>query len=132
MAQSTGAMYHQAAPHDKCERQARYRRGHLAEVLAACALMLKGYRILARRFKSRSGEIDLIALRGTKLVFVEVKRRPTLDDAHASITPRQSRRIRSAADQWLGQRPRFGDHERRFDAVFVIPGHWPIHSQDGA
>ena len=57
-------------------------------------LMAKGYRILGLRAKTPKGEIDLIALRGRRLVFVEVKRRLTLEDAEASITPRQRERNR--------------------------------------
>ena len=43
------------------ERRARLRRGRFAEVLAAAALMAKGYRILDRNVKTRAGEIDIIA-----------------------------------------------------------------------
>ncbi|RUU12811.1 hypothetical protein EOD08_31035, partial [Mesorhizobium sp. M6A.T.Ca.TU.002.02.2.1] len=45
-------------------RRQAYRRGHRSEWLAAAALMVKGYRILARRHRTRFGEIDLIARRG--------------------------------------------------------------------
>jgi putative endonuclease len=114
------------------ERQARYRAGLWAEVFAAIALMLKGYRILARRRKTRSGEIDLIAVRGTKLAFVEVKARPSLEAAEASISDLQARRIRAASEQWLARSPRYQNHERRFDALYVLPWRWPIHRPDGA
>ena len=53
----------------------RERRGRIAEWIAAAFLCLKGYRILARRYRSKLGEIDLIAVRGRRLAFVEVKRR---------------------------------------------------------
>lgn len=133
MGQSFSAGLSDAASVERLlERRARYRRGHWAEFLASLALMLKGYQILARRYKSRSGEIDLIAIRGGKLAFVEVKRRPTLRDAQASITPKQSLRLRRAAAQWLAQRPRFSQFDQRFDAVFVTPGAWPAHVTGGA
>ncbi len=45
-------------------RHKAYRRGHRSEWLAALALMLKGYRIVARRYRTKLGEIDLIARRG--------------------------------------------------------------------
>ncbi|TIO58114.1 MAG: YraN family protein, partial [Mesorhizobium sp.] len=54
-------------------RRKAYRRGHRGEWLAALALMLKGYRILARRHRTKLGEIDLIARRGDLVLFVEVK-----------------------------------------------------------
>jgi putative endonuclease len=69
-------------------RRAGYRQGLRAETIAALFLRLKGYRILARRFTSPVGEIDLVARRGTSLVFVEVKARPTLDAAAESIRGR--------------------------------------------
>src|SRR5262245_36647438 len=53
----------------RAERLARYRRGRLSELLAAALLMAKGYRILARRCRTPYGEIDLIALRGSRLAF---------------------------------------------------------------
>src|SRR5262245_23358717 len=56
------------------ERIARYRRGRLSEWLAAAVLLGKGYRLLGRRIRTPFGEIDLIALRGRRLAFVEVKR----------------------------------------------------------
>jgi len=83
------------------ERRARLRRGRFAEVLAAAALMAKGYRILDRNVKTRAGEIDIIAVRGKRLVFVEVKRRLTADAAEAAIGGRQAARIHAAADYWL-------------------------------
>ncbi len=50
------------------ERRSRLRRGRIAEALAAATLMAKGYRILGRRVKTRSGEIDIIAVRETELM----------------------------------------------------------------
>ena len=94
--------------------------------------MLRGYRILARRKKTRSGEIDLIALRGQTLAFVEVKRRATFDEARASITTRQSNRTRRAAQSWLKGWPRYRDYHQRFDAMLVVPGNWPRHVLNGA
>jgi hypothetical protein len=67
-------------------QQDRHLRGALAELAAAALLMLKGYRIIERRHRSRSGEIDLIATRGRRIAFVEVKLRASVDAAAASIT----------------------------------------------
>jgi putative endonuclease len=52
--------------HPAASRIARYRRGHIAELVAAVLLMAKGYRILARRWRSPYGEIDLIARRSSR------------------------------------------------------------------
>jgi putative endonuclease len=62
------------------ERQARYRTGLRSEWKAALALRLRGYRILARRWQSSSGEIDLVAVRGKRLAFIEVKHRPDITE----------------------------------------------------
>jgi putative endonuclease len=94
------------------ERRARLRRGRFAEMLAAAALMAKGYRILGRNVKTRAGEIDIVAVRGKRLVFVEVKRRLTADAAEAAIGGRQAARIHAAADYWIAHRPRYHGHEQ--------------------
>jgi len=113
------------------DRRRRNRRGQFSEFTAAAFLMVKGYRILGRRWKSPVGEIDLVAVRGKRIAFVEVKRRPTLADAEASITPRQRSRVRRAADHWLARHPRYQEHEIGFDLVFLIPRRWPIHIENG-
>lgn len=111
-------------------RIAREQKGRIAETLAAFALTLKGYRILARRRRTPRGEIDLIAVRGRRLAFVEVKRRPTRDDAEASLTPYQTARLHDAAEHWLADRHRYHDHDLAFDALFVLPWRWPMHLRD--
>ena len=83
------------------QRYGAYRRGHRGEWLAALALMLKGYRIVARRYRTKAGEIDLIARRGDLVLIVEVKARPTLDEAMDAIGAMSERRIEAAADVWL-------------------------------
>lgn len=109
------------------ERRARYRRGISAEFVAMLALAAKGYRPIARRVSSPSGEIDLVVARGGRIAFVEVKRRRTLEAAEASISDLQRRRIRRAADAWLARHTRFQSHEISFDVVFVLPWRWPLH-----
>lgn len=113
------------------ERRRRVRLGHAGEWAAAACLMFKGYRILARRWKAPGGEIDLIAIRGRRLAFVEVKRRANLVEAEASITQRQRRRVRQGARLWLGRHERYGKCEIGFDLVFVLPRRWPIYIKDG-
>ena len=78
-------------------RVAAFRTGLSAESRAAAYLMAKGYRILAKRFRTPHGEIDLVAKRWNLLAFVEVKARATLDDAALAVTPRQQARIVDAA-----------------------------------
>jgi putative endonuclease len=113
------------------ERIGRYRRGWVSEWFAAGALMAKGYRILARRFRTPYGEIDIIAVRGRRLAFVEVKRRATRGEGEAAITPRQAGRIARAAEFWVSRNPAYRDHEQGLDAVFVLPWRLPVHLPDG-
>jgi putative endonuclease len=75
------------------ERAAAFRTGVSAETRAAAYLMAKGYRILAKRFRTPHGEIDIVAKRRNLLAFVEVKARATLDDAAFAVTPRQQARL---------------------------------------
>ena len=107
------------------ERRARYRRGWLAEWLAVALLVARGYRILACRYRSPFGEIDIIARRRRRLAFVEVKRRPTLDEAEAALGPTQAERIGRAAEHFMGRHRRYRDHEMGMDVVLVAPGVWP-------
>ena len=109
-------------------RGAAERRGRLSELAAAALLLLKGYRILARRHRSRLGEIDLIAVRGRRLAFVEVKQRPTFGEAEAALTPSQAARIADAAEQWVWRHPAYRDHEIGLDAVLIAPLSLPRHA----
>ncbi len=109
------------------ERRARLRRGFIAEWLASATLMAKGYRIIAVRHRTPFGEIDIIVARGQRLAFVEVKRRRTLADAEAALTPHQAGRIARAADYWLDRHPAFRHHEIGLDAVLVMPRRLPRH-----
>ena len=113
------------------ERRARLRRGRFAEFIAAAALIAKGYRILGRNVKTRAGEIDIIAVRGQRLAFVEVKRRRTAGDAEAAVSGQQAARIRNAADYWLARRPRYHGHEQGYDLVLLVPRRWPRHIENG-
>lgn len=100
-------------------RQIAFRTGLTAESRAAAYLTGRGYAIVARRFKSPVGEIDIVARRGAELVFVEVKARARLDDAALSLTPRQQRRIVAAAEAWLADHPDDGARDIRFDVILV-------------
>lgn len=108
-------------------RRQAYRRGHRSEWLAALALMVKGYRILARRHRTKLGEIDLIARRGNLVLIVEVKARKTLMEALEAIGRESEWRIEGAADLWLARQRDHAKISMRFDMVAVLPWRWPIH-----
>jgi len=109
--------------------EARRRIGRAAEDLVASRLRGDRWEILERNARTRYGELDIVALDGRTLVFVEVKagragsrfgpERPIL-----SIGPRKQRQVRRLAVAWMAARrgslPRFA--EIRFDAVGVVFG----------
>ena len=112
-------------PRGRDDRRLAYGLGLDAETRAAWMLRLKLWRILDRRWKCPMGEIDLVAVRGRTLVFVEVKARASEEAAIESVTPRARARIAAAADLWVARHPFYADHDRRFDLVAVVPGRWP-------
>jgi putative endonuclease len=106
------------------------RRGRRAETLAALYLRLKGYRIVARGYRTPVGEIDIIARQGRMLALVEVKYRPQIDIAAWSISPAQCHRIENAARGFLAAQPQFAGFDIRFDAMLMAPWVWPHHLAD--
>jgi putative endonuclease len=112
------------------ERIARYRRGRVSEWVAAAALLARGYRVLGRRVRTPYGEIDLIAVRGRRLAFVEVKARPSRAEGEAAIAPRQAARIARAAEFWVSRNRRYADYEQGLDVVLVTPSRLPVHIPD--
>src|SRR5215471_17529031 len=117
------------SPNGSAGRRAAFRLGLSAESRAAALLLAKGYRVVAKRFRSGVGEVDTVARRGNLLVFVEVKARDRLDDAAEAVTPRQQRRIVAAAEAWLAANPHDVTRNIRFDAILIAPRHWPRHIQ---
>ena len=119
-------------PGDEAAARRRAHRAGLGAEWAALALLAaKGYRILARRYGVTGGEIDIVARRGGTVVFVEVKLRPTLDDARAAITPTKRRRIARAARVFVSRQRARSPNGRgltyRADAIFCAPWRWPLH-----
>jgi putative endonuclease len=93
--------------------------GQAAENAAANFLSDRGAHILQRNFRCRLGELDIIALDGVDLVFVEVRyrRRADYGDARESLTPRKRQRLIRAAALWLQRHPWQGWRRCRFDLI---------------
>jgi putative endonuclease len=111
----------------RAARVAAFRLGLSAESRAAMLLIVKGYRIVARRWKTPLGEIDIVARRRRTLAFVEVKARRHADDAAGAVTERTKRRIIGAAELWLAHHPDDAQRNARFDVILVAPGSMPKH-----
>ena len=108
-------------------RQRHHRRGMRAEALAALLLQCKAYRILARRYKTPVGEIDLIARRGGILVFVEVKGRADEAACAEAIHGKNRQRVVRASQYYLAAHPELAHLAVRFDALLVPWYRWPKH-----
>jgi len=95
--------------------------GKLGEDLACVELERRGYAILARRYRTRAGEIDIVARDGETLVFVEVKARAgrAFGDPAEAITPLKRRRLGRMALDYLARLPR-APGPCRFDVVAIL------------
>jgi len=103
------------------------KRGRRAEWWAAMALRLKGYKVVERGFRTKLGEIDIIARKNDLVAIVEVKSRKDIATALDAVGVSSQRRIANAADLWLARQPDYSQLSIRFDIVAVIPGKWPVH-----
>ncbi|MCB9992602.1 MAG: YraN family protein [Hyphomicrobiaceae bacterium] len=111
-------------------RQAAERAGRTGERLAEWLLRLKGFQIVARRFKSPAGELDIVARRGSLLVFVEVKTRRGNAEKAEALEAVAQRRIIAAANAFLSRHEDLATCDIRFDVIFVAPRKWPDHIRD--
>jgi len=116
-------------PHDRRRAQES---GRFAEVIAALWLTTKGYRVLARNYLGGGGEIDIIARRGSTLVFVEVKARPSLDEALIAVDRAKLEQIARAGRAYLAEQQIAAGVAIRFDVVLVAPGQLPRHMRNVA
>ncbi len=111
------------------KRQRAEQRGHRGEWIAAWFLRLKGYRILEQRFKTKHGEVDIIARKGDLIAMVEVKARPTVIEAMDAVSYTAQRRIESAGDMWLSRQKDFAKLSVRYDLITIMPRKLPFHTR---
>ena len=99
-----------------------YQKGLWAEAVAVWFLRVKGYRILAQRYKTPMGEADIIAKKRNTLVCVEVKFRAAQDQALEAVNPTAQKRITAAADIYRSHAPRkLQALPMRFDILTLTP-----------
>lgn len=104
-----------------------WRWGVIAEHICIWVLRFQGYKILARRYKTKVGEIDIIARRFHALVFVEVKARSSYEVGLESISFKQRQRIQKTAEIFLSRSRKKDFNQMRFDVMVVVPWRWPYH-----
>jgi len=114
----------------KKSKQRAEARGRWAELIALWRYRLSGFRLLATRYRTSVGEIDLVMRRGHLVVFVEVKARASLDDALHALTAYQRERLSRAAGVFLRDHPIHNDCSMRFDLISVQPWRWPFRVVD--
>lgn len=107
-----------------------YQKGFWAEFVAAWYLRLKGYRILQMRYKTGSGEIDIIAKKRDLIALVEVKARNNVQSAVDAVSYSAQQRISNAADIWLSRQKQSGSYSLRFDIIAIQPWKIPVHLED--
>ncbi len=97
--------------------------GKIAELIARIFFRLKGYAIIAKNRKTASkmpaGEVDFIALKDKTIIFVEVKKRQSIEKARYAIRYTQQKRIVYAAKLFIKQNPYYQNYNIRFDAVLI-------------
>ena len=96
-------------------------KGDRGEKRAARFLQESGYLILSRNYRTRSGEIDIIAFFEQQIVFVEVKswNRNSIADLEYSIDRRKQRRLLQTAKHFMAMHPEYQAERIRFDIVFL-------------
>jgi putative endonuclease len=104
-----------------------YYHGKWAEFFAILFLKAKLYRIIGRRVKTPVGEIDIIAMRGEQLAFIEVKMRNSIDSAISSLSHHQQRRLERASNYYMSGKERLSTKVVRFDLIALAPFRCPVH-----
>lgn len=112
-----------AAQHQKTQQGAMsYHAGLAAEGLIAQDYERRGFAVAARRWRGKSGEIDLIVRDGDGLIFIEVKQSRNFERAARALSAAQMRRLYRSAEEYLGTQPRGTLTDVRFD-VALVNGH---------
>ena len=94
-----------------------YNFGLIAEYIAIILLIIKGYNILRHRYKNRFGEIDIIAKKLHKIVFIEVKARKNNNFIKESISTQQINRIKNSAEIFISQNQHYSNYYFRYDLI---------------
>jgi putative endonuclease len=111
----------------KFQNKSTYKFGLFSESIAIVFLMLKGYSIVAKRYKTPLGEIDIIAKKAKSLIGIEVKARRKEFDISDVISAKQKKRIINGIKMFLSKNQKYNDYTIRFDVIAVRPFRIPKH-----
>ena len=98
-----------------------YQFGYFAEKYVMIFLWLKGYKILAHRYKSNFGEIDIIAKKNNFIIFIEVKARYKKINVENVLNLHQINRIKKSAEYFMAKNQKLQNCHRRFDFIEARP-----------
>lgn len=105
-------------------------KGRWGEFAATIILRLKGYRIIAKRYKTKCGEIDIIAYKQDTIVFIEVKARKTIEKCFIAINYHQMQRLQRASMIFLKNHPNYSMKFTRYDVILIANWHLPQHIEN--
>jgi len=105
-------------------------KGYLGEFIAILLLKIKGYKILATRYKTSCGEIDIIARKNNIVVFAEVKSRKSIEKCHIAIRDKQLGRIQRASQIFMSRNKKLAQDAMRYDVILVPDWNLPKHIQN--
>ncbi len=104
-------------------RKKAHQRGLRAEFIAKLYLRILGYHVLQSRYRTKIGEIDIIAKRAGTLVLVEVKRRPTKEAGINALTAKTQQRISAAGRSFLSRNEPLANLGLRYDLIVITKWH---------
>ncbi|MFH1253778.1 MAG: YraN family protein [Candidatus Uhrbacteria bacterium] len=101
--------------------------GNKCEVMAAQFLEGKGYKILAHQFKTRAGEIDLVAEKDKEIIFVEVKARKNINFGYPEIAVNRNKLCKMVmVGQDYLEKNNLNDRSFRLDVIAIV---WPAQGE---
>tara|TARA_R110002124_G_scaffold129483_1_gene290824 strand:+ start:126189 stop:126587 length:399 start_codon:yes stop_codon:yes gene_type:complete len=111
---------------------AAYKRGYMVEYIARLYLRCKGYKIIAKNYKTPVGEIDIIARKGRITAFIEVKYRADKTDALYAVPIRTQKRVSRAAEHFIAHNSRYTqgntpNYTLRFDIIACAQPYSIVH-----
>ena len=109
-----------------------YSKGMLAEKAAVKQLKRGGYVVLHERYKTKFGEIDIIAQKDDLVAFIEVKAHKSAEASLYAVTPKSRRRIEQSAMWFLSEFPAYNDYGLRFDVMVFKDGERDAEHLDNA